>query len=90
MRDLSVAINVGQRPGSRSGQPCDDLIYGCVEYQYVHLQYYRKGGDIEGNHGKKNEERIRQKFVHGQELSLGIRNEETAELYPQCLSGIAL
>jgi hypothetical protein len=47
------------------------------------LQYHREGGDVEGNHRKKHEKRIWQQLVHGKEISLDIRKEGTAKLYPQ-------
>jgi len=52
------------------------------------LQYHREGGDVEGNHRKKHEERIWQQLVHGKEISLDIRKEGTAKSYPQSPFGI--
>jgi hypothetical protein len=63
-RNLFVAIKVSESPCPRCKQPGNDLVDGCIEYQYIHLQQHRKCGDVESRYGKKNEERIRQELVH--------------------------
>jgi len=65
---LFIPKTINQKPGNGCKQPEDYFSNGCVRFRKIQLQYHCHRSDIEGEHGRKNEEWIGYQLVHGLEF----------------------